>query len=66
MNILDFEREYRGARRFTTFCFAMMMVVVMGSFVLNNWGDVTDFAVEAYEQPTKVFSSAIRGMAVKE
>lgn len=65
MNSYQIQREYRAARLFTSACFALMMLVVLGVSVLNHWGEVSGFAVHAYENPTQVFSSVVRGVAVK-
>ncbi|MDF2379192.1 MAG: hypothetical protein P1V18_03135 [Candidatus Gracilibacteria bacterium] len=63
MDERQFLLEYRSTRIFVSFCFAMMMMVIGIISGYNHSDVVGSFAVQAFENPSQVFSSAIKGMA---
>lgn len=59
MNYHQFQKQYRTERVILTSLFIVMMLVLGGKYTLNH----PEIVANAYENPTEVFSSVIRGMA---
>lgn len=55
--------EFKRERMILSTAFVVMVVVIGALYAINHTQEISMFAAQAYENPTKVFSSVIRGMA---
>ncbi|MDP3976181.1 MAG: hypothetical protein Q8P95_04680 [bacterium] len=63
MTPAELQSQYRGARIFIAMSFTALILVLVGMYAVNYPGGVTEFAVQAYENPTQVISNVITGVA---
>ena len=61
----EFDQHFARERRLLSLGFSIMALLLLGFSLLQQPGDLMNIAAEAYEEPVKVMSAVIRGVAIK-
>ncbi len=61
----EFDHQFSRERRLLSLGFSLMALLLIGVSLLQQPGGFINIAAEAYEQPVKVMSAVIRGVAIR-